>query len=53
MRLLSTIRSPEVPQVLKWAVADHDAAVSREAKQAVRRWEQRFGAQYGAAGTIH
>ena len=46
VRLLSTIRSPEVPQVLEWAVADHNAAVSREAKQAVKRWDQRFGAQY-------
>jgi HEAT repeat protein len=53
VRLLSTIRSPEVPQVLKWAVADGDAAVSRDAKQAVKRWEQRFGAQYGAGGMIH
>jgi HEAT repeat protein len=50
VRLLSTIRSPEVPQVLKWAVADGDAAVSRDAKQAVKRWEQRFGAQYGPGG---
>lgn len=49
VRLLSTIPNPEVPSVLKWAVADHDAAVSREAKQAVKRWEQRFGAQYGTA----
>jgi HEAT repeat protein len=53
VRLLSTIRSPEVPQVLKWAVADPDGAVSRAAKQASRRWEQRFGAQYGAGGMIH
>ncbi|MGB7946311.1 MAG: HEAT repeat domain-containing protein [Candidatus Binatia bacterium] len=53
VRLLSTIRSPEVPQVLKWAVADPDAAVSREAKLAARRWERRFGAQTGAAGVTH
>jgi HEAT repeats len=53
VRLLSTIGSPEVPSVLKWAVADNDAAVSREAKGAVTRWEQRFGAQYGTAGITH
>lgn len=51
VRLLSTIRSPAVPSVLNWAAADHDAAVSREAKQAVKRWEQRFGVQYRTAGT--
>ena len=45
VRLLSEIQSPEVPGLLKGAVADHDAAVSQEAQQAVKRWEQRFGAQ--------
>ena len=45
VRLLSEIQSPEVPGLLKGAVADYDAAVSQEAKQAVKRWEQRFGAQ--------
>lgn len=53
VRLLSTIRSPEVPSALNWAAADPDAAVSREAKRALRRWEQRFGAQYGTAGMTH
>ncbi|HXV79563.1 MAG TPA: HEAT repeat domain-containing protein [Candidatus Binatia bacterium] len=53
VRLLSTIRSPEVASLLQWAVSDQDAAVSREAKRALRRWEQRFGTQYGTVGMTH
>ena len=53
VRLLSTMRSLDMPSVLKWAVADPDDAVSREAKQAVKRWDPRFGAQYGTAGVTH
>lgn len=50
VRLLSEIQSPEVPSLLKQAEADNDAAVSAEAKQAAKRWEQRFGARSVAAG---
>jgi len=52
VRLLSGIQSPEVPWLLKQAMADTDAAVSREATRAARRWQQRYGALYGAAARI-
>jgi hypothetical protein len=48
VRLLSDMQSPEVPLLLKQAAADSDAAVSRDATRAANRWQQRFGARYGA-----
>ena len=50
VRLMSDIKNPEVPWLLKQAAADNDAEVSQEARRAARRWEQRYGAKYGAAG---
>ena len=50
VRLMSDIKNPEVPWLLKQAAADNDTAVSHEAKRAARRWEQRYGARYGVAG---
>ena len=50
VRLMSDINDPEVPWLLKQAAADNNPAVSQEAKRAARRWEQRYGAQYGVAG---
>ena len=52
VRLLSTIQSPEVPWLLQRAEADYDAAVGQEAKRAVKRWWQRFGARIEGAGVV-
>jgi hypothetical protein len=50
VRLMSDIENPQVSWLLKQAAADPDPRVSREAKQAARRWERRFGARREAAG---
>jgi HEAT repeat protein len=50
VRLLSEMESAEVLGLLYGAVADRDAAVSREASEAIRKWEQRFGVRDWAAG---
>lgn len=51
LRLLSEMESAEVLGLLSGAVADRDAAVSREASEAIKTWERRFGVRYGAAGS--
>jgi hypothetical protein len=50
VRLMSDIKNPQVSWLLKQAAADPDPRVSREAQQAARRWELRFGTRREAAG---
>jgi len=49
--ILSEIESEEVLGLLNSAIADPDATVSREAREAVKIWEQRFGVRSRATGS--